>query len=1058
MNRLVRVLTVALVSALLPTGLAAQDDGTISGVVTDRASQRPLPEVQVLVAGTQRGAMTDRDGRYTIRGVPAGTHEVRARRVGYAPVSERVTVGVGATSTVNFVMAESALQLQEVVVNVVTGQQERKIESGTNVGQINVGQMTKGPITKMADILQGRVAGVQLQSATGTSGGGQRIRIRGANSLSLSNEPLLFVDGVRVSNSAGGYALGGQDYSRLNDINPDEIENIDILKGPAAAAMYGSVANNGVILITTKRGKAGAPAWRMYVEGSTITDNNPYPHNYAALQVIDATKPYYRTDVAGTPLNITTWQALFGGIPAGYAICPNYRAALAPGTTGACTQNVMLDFDQFGDARTTPYEKGSRAKTGLSVSGGSDAVTYFIAADREKELGVLRPNDIERTSIRTNLNAQLGGRLNAAVTAAYIRSGTQRMSNDNSIFSPLINAFLGPAQYVPGMESDTAGRPGARNASYFGFNTQDQRKYKADQTLDRFILGANGNYTPLSWLRINGNAGLDYFGRYDRLSLNPNELPIALSYTLGHRNATRSNNYLWTTNTSASARFEPVSSIISTTTLGAAYERALFENVDCFGVGIPAGTQSCGASTSQFAVNEAYTDLKTVGGFGRQELAIADRLFVSASVRADNNSGLVRDVTGLAFYPSANASWVVSREPFFPRIGLLNQLRLRGGWGQAGQRPGYGDAETFFGSRTVQLGGAEIPALILTSTGNPNLKVERTTEFEGGFDAGFFDNRISTEFTAFTRRSKDALVRRNLAPSSGLSGSVFQNLGSVKNWGTEVGVNAQIFTGDRFALEARLTATTLSNRIEELGANIAPITINRGAQAHREGFPTGAYFARPIKFNDANGDGKLSRAEVTDDSSRFLIVPKASGVGMDTLALAYMGPSLPTNTQGLSLALTLFRNITVSTLFERRGGHKQLNFTESFRCTTLDANPWVGQCGALSDPNASLESQAAFIGARFMGATPFGYIEDATFVKWRELSVRFAVPESVSNRIGALRGAALTLAGRNLGTWTDYTGLDPEINETGGSSNFTQGEFNTQPPVRTITFRLDFRL
>lgn len=1047
MIKLVRVLLATFAVALLPAGLAAQEDGTVSGVVTDQTSGRPLPEVQVSVAGTQRGSISDQQGRYTIRGVPAGTYEIRARRVGYEPASQRVTVGAGATATANFAMSESALQLQEVVVSAVTGAQERRVEIGTNVGQINVATLQKGPITKMADVLQGRVAGVQLQSATGTSGGGQRIRIRGANSLSLSNEPLLFVDGVRVSNSAGGYALGGQDYSRLNDINPEEIENIDILKGPAAAALYGSVANNGVILITTKRGQAGAPQWRLYAEGSTMYDKNPYPHNYAALQVNDATQPVYNPNF-GAPLNITTWF----GASAPYRICANYQFA-----EGSCRQDMFLNFNPFDDARTTPYQTGSRSKLGLSVSGGTDIVTYFISGDKDKELGVLRPNDVGRTSLRTNLNARLGSKLNAAITAAYIRSATQRISNDNSIFSPLINGFLGPAQYVPGMESDTVRSAGTRNASYFGYNTIDQRKYKADQTLDRFMIGTNANLTPVSWLRINGNVGLDYFGRYDRLSLDPNQLPIAPSYRDGHRNATRSNNYLWTSNASAAARFQPMSSLISTTTLGGAFERALFENVDCYGVGIPAGTDSCGSSTREFAVDEAYTDLKTVGGFARQELAFADRLFLSASLRADNNSGLVRDVSGLAYYPSANVSWLVSRESFFPRIGVISEFRLRAGWGQAGQRPGYGDAQTFLSAQPIQLGGLELPALILSSTGNQALKVERTTEFEGGFDAGFFDNRISTEFTAFTRESKDALVSRNLAPSLGLTGSVFENLGSVKNWGTEFGLNVNALNTERVGFDVRLTATTLRNKIVELGEDIAPISLNRGAQAHREGFPTGAYFATPIKFNDANGDGKLTRAEVTYDESKFLVVPDGAG-GLDTLRTAYVGPSMPTNTQGLSMALTLFRNVTLSTLFERRAGQKQLNYTERFRCTTLDANPWVGQCGALSDPNASLESQAAFIGARYMGATPYGYIEDASFVKWRELALRLGVPEALSSRIGALRGAAVSFAGRNLATWTDYTGLDPEINETGGSTGFTQGEFNTQPPVRTFTLRFDFRL
>ena len=307
-------------------------------------------------------------------------------------------------------------------------------------------------------------------------------------------------------------------------------------------------------------------------------------------------------------------------------------------------------------------------------------------------------------------------------------------------------------------------------------------------------------------------------------------------------------------------------------------------------------------------------------------------------------------------------------------------------------------------------------------------------------------------------RSKDALIARNLAPSAGLTGSVFQNLGSVKNWGTEMGLNLAVVEGSKVDFDVRLTAATLKNRIEDLGVDIAPIQLNRGRQQHREGFSAGGYFATPIRYDDANGDGKLSTAEVFVDSSKFLIVPDDAG-GLDTLNVAYVGPLLPTSTQGLSLDLTLFRNVTITSVFERRAGNRQMNETEFFRCRTQHSNPFFGFCGALADPNASLEAQAAFIGSQFaqFGATPYGYMEDASFVKWRELTVRFGVPESMGARMGILRGASVSLSGRNLRTWTDYTGLDPEINEAGGN-NFTQAEFNTQPPVRTFNLRFDFQL
>jgi hypothetical protein len=579
---------------------------------------------------------------------------------------------------------------------------------------------------------------------------------------------------------------------------------------------------------------------------------------------------------------------------------------------------------------------------------------------------------------------------------------------------------------------------------------------QAFQDVDRFMIGSNVNYTPLSWLRLNGNGGLDYFGRFDQFSMDPNILPLAESYLLGFRNAERASNYLWTAHGSGTATFSLTPSILSNTTLGASYQRGLFRSNFCYGEGIPTGTRSCAATTSKFEVDEDQTDQITVGIFGRQELAFNDRLFVAASIRGDNNSGLTQE-EGLTYYPSVNASWVLSSEPFFPTTNWLSQLRLRAGWGTAGQRPGFGDAETFFTSVAVQSGSIELPGLILNRTGNQRLKVERTTELEGGFDVGFLEDRLTADFTAFQRIARDALISRQLPPSSGLTASVFQNLGRIKNWGTEWGLSATGFEAGPVRFNARFTATTLKNRIEALGEGIAPITFNRGRQAHREGFPTGAFFALPIKYNDADGNGLLTRAEVSVDSSKFLVVRNDEG-GFDTLSTSFVGPSLPTNTQTVNLDVTLFNNFTISTLFERRAGHKQLNETEFFRCRQQAGNAFFSQCGALSNPNASLEEQAAFIGAQFLSATPYGYIQDADFVKWREISLRFTVPESVSSRFQPLAGASITLSGRNLATWTDYWGLDPEINETGGGSNFTQGEFNTQPPLRVYSIRLDFQL
>jgi hypothetical protein len=268
-----------------------------------------------------------------------------------------------------------------------------------------------------------------------------------------------------------------------------------------------------------------------------------------------------------------------------------------------------------------------------------------------------------------------------------------------------------------------------------------------------------------------------------------------------------------------------------------------------------------------------------------------------------------------------------------------------------------------------------------------------------------------------------------------------------------VAVNARALASADASLNLRLSASTLDNEVEELGEGIQPIVFNRGNQQHKQGFPAGGFFAR--------------RYEIVDPGEHRILTP--ADVRMIDDTVVYVGPSLPTNSQSLSADLTLFRNaVTVSALVERRAGNKQLNYTELFRCNTGYANATAGaargNCAGAADSDASLAEQARFLAYRFgatdannrLVSTSAGYIEDADFIKLREVALTLAVPQSLARQVAVLRGASITLAGRNLKTWTDYTGLDPEINETGGGSNFTQGEFNTQPPLRQFSVRLNF--
>ena len=256
-------------------------------------------------------------------------------------------------------------------------------------------------------------------------------------------------------------------------------------------------------------------------------------------------------------------------------------------------------------------------------------------------------------------------------------------------------------------------------------------------------MSAQANYTPLSWLRINGNAGLDNGNRIDQQTIDPKfNLPLSQNYIRGFRAATRSSQHVYTANASATGTFSLLQNLVSNSTAGFQYTRDNYEGVYCYGVAIPSGLSSCGATATQFSVEEPYTDERTFGTFVRQEFGFNDRLFVSGALRADNNSGLAG---GLAYFPQAQASWVMSKESFFPRVPALSLLRLRGGYGRAGLRPGYGLALTSYNNNGALTTGTENSAILISNIGNPNLKIERTTESEVGFDAGLGGDRLTFE-------------------------------------------------------------------------------------------------------------------------------------------------------------------------------------------------------------------------------------------------------------------------------------------------------------------------
>ena len=1003
----------------------AQGTGTITGRVIDRQSQRPVASAQIRIVGSARGAQTDETGAYRIVNAPIGVTQLVAQRIGYGPQSRTITVSENGSVTADFQMAIAATTLDQVLVT-ATGQSERRRENGAVTASIDGSILNKAAISTFADALSSRAPGVVVQTASGETGAGSRIRIRGSNSISLSNEPLIILDGVRMDNTPESTAIdvGGQLPSRLNDINSEEIESIEVIKGPAAAALYGTAASNGVIQITTKKGRAGKVRWDAFGELGNLQSVNAYPLNLRS----------YGKTAAGT---LVTNCSLFSR------------------TSGRASACVAIDSTTGNNpiAAAGVFRDGNRRIAGLSAAGGSDAMTYFLSGEYQKEQNVIQINNQQRMNIRTNVRAQLARNLDAQVNIGYVNSDLRRPQNDNNSFGVSASLLGGAADCRPGALGTGGAKDhpglclgGTDTVSHGFFNRgispYDFFNIDTRQVVQRLTGGLTSNWTPLSWLAVNGTFGADINHRADTQTLQPDVLQVSETSVEGSRGVYRAIINNFTTSLNAAATYDPTPTLKLTTSVGTQYVDAGITRTDAFGAKLLAGTGSLAGTSARFAVSELSQDVRTLGFLGRQQIAWRDRAFLTIAARTDKNSAFGANFQRV-IYPSVSGSWVLNEESFFPTIGAVSSLRVRAAIGSAGQNPGYLAAEQFYTPVTAIVRAADVPAFTVGGSGNPNLKPEKSTEMEGGFDLGLFSDRVNLEYTHYNKVTKDALVNVVLAPSLGSGTNRFQNLGRVRNSGDEALLRAAVFDGRSVKVDLTVNGSWTSNRLEDLGVdeNGVPIPQFTGGfnttQIFKAGLSLGAYYDRALSFNDANNDGLIA-------------CPAGAGSPGCEYSLAdeptYQGTPFPSVEISFSPGVSVGPYVRMTATVDHRGGQKLYNLTGYFRNSVFLNGAQV------QTPNAGNLAQqaAAYAGANEGVFT--GFFEDASFTKLREVALTLTMPQSVAARLGAA-SASLTFAGRNLHTWTKYSGIDPELN-AGAQSNFTAADFLTVPQVRYFTARL----
>ena len=1020
---------VGVLQALAVSNVSARQT-TLSGRVTDSQTGQPVPSAQISLVGSNLGTQTNSEGNFVIRGIAPGTVTVRVLTLGYAEMSEQVTIVAGQATTLNVELRPAAIHLNPVVVT-ATGEQ-RRIEVGNAIAFVKASDVVETQaVSNMADLLTSRAAGVLVVPGTQT-GAGTRVRIRGNGSLSLTNNPIYIIDGVRVEGTTGSSSIGvgGTTLTRINDINPEEIESIEVVRGPSAATLYGTDAANGVIVIQTKRGVAGSPQWTYYTEQTALVDLNDYPDAHWG----------WRT---GTTATTNSTRSNF------------VQCFLTQVAAGTCAQDSVTVYNLHKDKDATPYGVGYRQQHGIQVGGGTEAVRYFVHGEFETEDGVTKvpefdqrwlasqgislrpeernPNSLKRITARTNLDIALGPTADLALNVGYIQQNVRLPRSDDA--------------GVPGLATNTYGGPGykymlnAAGDTLHGYRTVTPREiYRTttQQDINRFIGSVGTHWRPREWLGTRATFGIDYIGRKETQLCRFSECPVSGTDNLGFKEDNRTNLFAYTLDAAATATrlISPV--LESKTTIGAQYNRSTFDRNGASGRELPPGATTVSAGAVLDA-DEVNSETRTLGGYIEQHLAIRDRLFLTGAVRSDRNSAFGADFKTV-FYPKLSASWVVSDESFFPEAAFLGQLRLRTAYGASGVQPSTTAAVQFYATTTHAGESGDEPGLVYSALGNRDLKPERSSELEIGLDGNFFGDRVNAEVTYYTKRSKDALISRILPPSIGTGATArFENLGEVRNWGWEGLVQAQLIESAGFGWDILINGSTNSNELVSLGG-VPPIV--SATQQNKEGYPLfGWWSGRLVSWEDKDGNGII-----TYNANAAL----SEVVVSDTAE--YHGYSLPRHevaaTSGFEF---LQRRLRLAGQVDYKGGHLIYNNTERIRCQSRN------NCSGLINPEASLFEQARTVAVRQFGTAGAGggFFEDGDFIRLRELSLTFRAPEQWARRLGG-RSMVASMSARNLGVlWTKYTGVDPEAFGTTGNA---PSEFQAFPPPTYFSFRLTLGL
>ncbi len=1035
---------ILVIGILVAGSVFAQSYGTVKGTVTEEATGNSLTGTNVYLKDTRLGAVTDINGEFEIVRVPPGSYVIQVSFIGYRTDERTFTVGANQTVTLDFALAVDVLGLGEVVVTGMGGTQIKE-KLGVTITKVDGEKLAQADVPNIVGAMSGKVANVEITSASGDPGGSTYIRIRGATTVTGGTQPLFVVDGIPIDNSSRtteGTTGGTVAINRAADLNVDDIESMEVLKGAAAAAIYGSRAANGVILITTKSGKPGKTriSFKSVMSIDQVTANQRLQRKYG------------QGDGITTPAH-QSWGAEITG------------------TT----------YDHAGEL----FEDSYTFENGITVSGGNEFTTFFMSANNYDQDGIMVGNGAyDRKTIRLKGKQVVTEKVTLEANIFYAKSNSDLIQRGSNVAGLLLTGYRTPPNYnnLPYLNED---------GLHHSYRVPNPTVVKQTRGFDnpfwvlnehintsvvaRTIANVKLDYEPYDWLNLSYTLGSD-FSFDDRLTVLP---PGTSGVPDGYIRHTDMTNQQVDNNVIATVELgqwiEKFNDNISGTFMGGYNQNSRMYKryqVDGQDMGHPTFYQL--DNLVEWTPNEFEQLQHTQSYFGQMTLDLYDQLFLTGAVRNDGSSTFSQNKRRF-WYPKFSAAWEFTRFSGMPELPYLNYGKARFAYGVAGRQPNPYTMITGFASGNFGEGwGPTLPIAYLGVAGfatsgtkaQENIEPERVTEYEGGLDLAFMDSRIGVEITYYFAKTTDAIFTLPLPPSTGYTRQTL-NAAQIENKGWELVFDANVINRKDFSWDLGFVWAANDNIVTSLpGAEYLSLGGFTSCQGVAwEGEPMGSHRGGDfVRFgNSAIVDGvNIDTAYPTAPADALYI--DATGYPIKSGRVGLIGDPNPDWTGSIRSEFRLFNKVSISGLLDIKQGGQIWNGTRG-ALTTYGTSIGTINRGEMHTfqgygPGAGTSvvldrTWYAGIGGGFGGCTR-QFIDDGSYMKLREIAVSYNLQHEFLNRLG-LSSMDVRLSGRNLKTWTDYDGVDPETNLT-GNTNLRGMDYFQNPQSRSfiLTLRLNY--